>query len=439
MVFVIQCYGILGHNKTAEEDIANRQRELSIMQDAPEKTSDVEVPNDIEGELCIGSQKDAVTNCCIKILFGQGDYIYINASLGPKDTYKWMKGSYIHNNYTETWECNIEEKAFWTLFIVGEKPIKMISNPDLGKTFLTKQGTLVPLKLHYVRSWMKYIEPDMMIEDQSMHIVKDHKVSQEWQIQVSRESLPVNIEMIFVDVDKVIPEITVWPKSLNVQEGQTICLTCGTRIKLPLNSTISWFKGKDSRGSITYGSEIIIHKSMIGNLDWFKQNISYRLDNVTLKDQGIYQCCIFTTNKNLCEQVNVVINPHPINVSCVGNAFIPSSPFQINHFQSKPLLKDGKFVKILWHFNISHWKISTRFPQCKKYLLNMEQGMEHWFRNLDLKRSKRDILGNILGGVGTIGTITNSMGLSSLQKDLESAGLLNSKTMHVQRGLNQII
>ncbi|XP_041428791.1 uncharacterized protein LOC121397044 [Xenopus laevis] len=163
------------------------------------------------------------------------------------------------------------------------------------------------------------------------------------------------------------------------------------------------------------------------------------MENLRIEDQGDYQCCLSLSNNITCEKISVVVYPHPVNVTCANNPIVPSSPFQINHFHSKPLLKDGQYITIIWHFNISQWKISTRFPQCKKYLLNMEQGMEHWFGKLDNSRSKRDVIDKILGGIGTIGTVANSIEITSLQKDLEGAGLLNSKSLHVQRGLNQIL
>ncbi|KAM4026912.1 uncharacterized protein ACNLHF_022793 [Anomaloglossus baeobatrachus] len=72
---------------------------------------------------------------------------------------------------------------------------------------------------------------------------------------------------------------------------------------------------------------------------------------------------------------------------------MPSTPFQINQFQSKSLLRDGEFMTMVWTFNMSHWKISTRFPQCQSHLINMEMGIEQWFgRRTTQTRSKRGVL-----------------------------------------------
>ncbi|CAJ0966962.1 unnamed protein product [Ranitomeya imitator] len=64
----------------------------------------------------------------------------------------------------------------------------------------------------------------------------------------------------------------------------------------------------------------------------------------------------------------------PADNVCTQTRIQPSSPFQINQFQSKPLLREGVFMTVICTFNMSNWKISSRYPQCQSHLINMEMG-----------------------------------------------------------------
>lgn len=71
----------------------------------------------------------------------------------------------------------------------------------------------------------------------------------------------------------------------------------------------------------------------------------------------------------------------------------------------------------------------------------MELGIERWFEmnSMNHNRNKHGIVEGILGGVGTIGSITNSLDINTLKSDLETAGLVGSKDINVQINLNQIL
>ncbi|KAM4031944.1 uncharacterized protein ACNLHF_019333 [Anomaloglossus baeobatrachus] len=119
---------------------------------------------------------------------------------------------------------------------------------------------------------------------------------------------------------------------------------------------------------------------------------------------------------------------------------MPSTPFQIDQFQSKSLLRDGEFMTMVWTFNMSHWKISTRFPQCQSHLINMEMGIEQWFgKRTAQTRSKRGVLEGILGGIGTVGSLTNAMNIQTLKSDLDNIGFIGGKGVKVQKSLNQLL
>lgn len=94
-------------------------------------------------------------------------------------------------------------------------------------------------------------------------------------------------------------------------------------------------------------------------------------------------------------------------------------------------------MTVVWTFNMSNWKISWRYPQCKLHLVNMEKGIEKWFGKRVLKtiRKKRDIV----GGIGTVGSLLNTMDIHSLQSDLKSVGYIGNKGVRVQKSFNQLL
>ncbi|KAM9308923.1 LOW QUALITY PROTEIN: uncharacterized protein PAF06_011573 [Gastrophryne carolinensis] len=136
---------------------------------------------------------------------------------------------------------------------------------------------------------------------------------------------------------------------------------------------------------------------------------------------------------------SIVLVESPEKNKCLGRLFEPASPFQINHYQTRPLLRDGNFVNIVWKFNISDWKVSTQYPNCHEHLINMDLGIEQWFSKPLNKKSKRGIMEGIIGGVGAVSGITNSIDINTLRSDLESAGLLGSRGIQTQRSINQIL
>lgn len=158
----------------------------------------------------------------------------------------------------------------------------------------------------------------------------------------------------------------------------------------------------------------------------------FSLDNPSPKDSGIYQCCVSTLkNYRQCVWSSV----------CTGFQFKPSTPFQINHFQSKPLLGNGALKTIVWTFNVTNWKISSRYPQCKPHLLNLEKGIEQWFEKSSSKslRNKRNVIKAVLGGLGAIGSLLNAMDINSLRSGLKTVGYIGSKSTRVQKDLNQLM
>ncbi|KAM9330486.1 uncharacterized protein PAF06_014210 [Gastrophryne carolinensis] len=136
---------------------------------------------------------------------------------------------------------------------------------------------------------------------------------------------------------------------------------------------------------------------------------------------------------------SIVLVESPEKNKCLGRLFEPASPFQINHYQTRPLLRDGNFVNIVWKFNISDWKVSTQYPNCHEHLINMDLGIEQWFSKPLNKKNKRGIMERIIGGVGAVSGITNSIDINTLRSDLESAGLLGSRGIQTQQSINQIL
>ncbi|KAM4038524.1 uncharacterized protein ACNLHF_016878 [Anomaloglossus baeobatrachus] len=169
-------------------------------------------------------------------------------------------------------------------------------------------------------------------------------------------------------------------------------------------------------------------------------NFIFSIENPSSRDSGIYQCCVETkTHYRHCKDVSVNIWS-AADSACTNTRFMPSTPFQINQFQSKSLLRDGEFMTMVWTFNMSHWKISTRFPQCQSHLINMEMGIEQWFgKRTAQTRSKRGVLEGILGGIGTVGSLTNAMNIQTLKSDLDNIGFIGGKGVKVQKSLNQLL
>ncbi|KAM4033142.1 uncharacterized protein ACNLHF_020146 [Anomaloglossus baeobatrachus] len=70
----------------------------------------------------------------------------------------------------------------------------------------------------------------------------------------------------------------------------------------------------------------------------------------------------------------------------------------------------------------------------------MEMGIEQWFgRRTAQTRSKRGVLEGILGGIGTVGSLTNAMNIQTLKSDLDNIGFIGGKGVKVQKSLNQLL
>ncbi|CAJ0940522.1 unnamed protein product [Ranitomeya imitator] len=71
----------------------------------------------------------------------------------------------------------------------------------------------------------------------------------------------------------------------------------------------------------------------------------------------------------------------------------------------------------------------------------MEMGIEQWFgkRTSTQVRSKRGVLEGILGGLGTVGSLINTMDIHTLKSDLENIGYIGDKGVKIQKGLNQVL
>ncbi|KAM4012489.1 uncharacterized protein ACNLHF_004843 [Anomaloglossus baeobatrachus] len=239
----------------------------------------------------------------------------------------------------------------------------------------------------------------------------------------------------------VVPEIRVSPQTVHNKENTSpIMLKCNTRLTLPSESLLTWTKNSSFLGSFLNSPTNVIHRGQIGNIRWMDDNLIFSIENPSSRDSGIYQCCVVTrTHYRQCKDVSVNIWSAADN-ACTNTRFMPSTPLQINQFQSKSLLRDGEVMTMLWTFNMSHWKISTRFPQCQSHLINMEMGIEQWFgRRTTQTRSKREVLEGILGGIGTVGSLTNAMNTQTLKSDLDNIGFIGGKGVKIQKSLNQLL
>ncbi|CAJ0952669.1 unnamed protein product [Ranitomeya imitator] len=85
---------------------------------------------------------------------------------------------------------------------------------------------------------------------------------------------------------------------------------------------------------------------------------------------------------------------------------------------------------MIWTFNMSNWEISSRYPQCQSHLINMEMGIEQWEKNPST---------SISGGLGTVGSLINTMDIHTLKSDLENVGYIGGKGVKIQKSLNQVL
>ncbi|KAM5148098.1 uncharacterized protein ACMZJ9_011765 [Mantella aurantiaca] len=398
------------------------------------KTSDIDTKVDIHGYISVG---DGNSNC-MDFYFLHNNNIEIRAKIESKPRFTKMQGSYVHNNNTGTWECNIKSMGFWKVLIKGNELTDWTGNVTNSMINTPSFGSSKTDIWYHMQGYLQFLDPEHLkiIGNETGDIIRM------WDFQITRTSVRVNIKVVIIVVDLIIPEIKVSPHSLKITEGKNdLTLVCNTQISLPLNALLTWKKNNEFLGSLFHGTTNVVHRGIFGNLDWTNHEFIYRQNSPSLNDSGIYECCISLDNHTKkCDNARIIVIS-PEKTQCTNNKFIPASPFQINHFQSRHLLREGHFVIILWKFNISEWKISSRFPQCQGHLVNMELGVERWFGTnvRRINRNKRGIVEGILGGFGTIGSLTNSMDITTLKSDLETAGLMGSKSINVQRNLNQIL
>ncbi|CAJ0952671.1 unnamed protein product [Ranitomeya imitator] len=97
-------------------------------------------------------------------------------------------------------------------------------------------------------------------------------------------------------------------------------------LELPSESLLTWTKDR-------LFWEVF---QMVQQMLYTEVNLVMSDDNPSPKDSGLYQCCVLTKNNyKQCKDVNVNIWSAVDNV-CTQTRFQPSTPFQINQFQSKP-------------------------------------------------------------------------------------------------------
>ncbi|KAM5193782.1 uncharacterized protein ACMZJ9_019413 [Mantella aurantiaca] len=423
-------------NERVNETMTLYKRDLILSREKRyfPKTSDIDTKVDIHGYISVG---DGNSNC-MDFYFLHNNNIEIRAKIESKPRFTKMQGSYVHNNNTGTWKCNIKSMGFWKVLIKGNELTDWTGNVTNSMINTPSFGSSKTDIWYHMQGYLQFLDPEHLkiIGNETGDIIRM------WDFQITRTSVRVNIKVVIIVIDLIIPEIKVSPHSLKITEGKNdLTLVCNTQISLPLNALLTWKKNNEFLGSFFHGTTNVVHRGIFGNLDWTNHEFIYRQNSPSLNDSGIYECCISLDNHTKkCDNARIIVIS-PEKTQCTNNKFIPASPFQINHFQSRHLLREGHFVIILWKFNISEWKISSRFPQCQGHLVNMELGVERWFGTnvRRINRNKRGIVEGILGGFGTIGSLTNSMDITTLKSDLETAGLMGSKSINVQRNLNQIL
>ncbi|XP_077155240.1 uncharacterized protein LOC143817633 [Ranitomeya variabilis] len=430
------------------EDILHRETDTSEVNEPFKRTlhsrkprgsslqnlKDEDIPDnsvDITGNICMGYG----VKCCIELHFIHDTNITLHATTGPKAGFIQLQGDYVHNNKTGTWECNPTDVLYWNIEIRGEE--KAVWSGDITNDMITK-GKVGTSKTDI---WLKTQLFGKTLDPSLLSITEgDEDWVKTWNFQITREPVQVQVSVIFTVTNTIVPEVRVTPHAVQSQENMSpLSLKCNTRLELPSESLLTWTKDKLFLGSFSNGPTNVIHRGQSGNVRWLNKNFIFSVDNPSPKDSGLYKCCVLTKNNyKQCKDVNVNIWSAVDNV-CTQTRFQPSTPFQINQFQSKPILRDGVFMTMIWTFNMSNWKISSRYPQCQSHLINMEMGIEQWFgkRTPTQVRSKRGVLEGILGGLGTVGSLINTMDIHTLKSDLENIGYIGGKGVKIQKSLNQ--
>ncbi|XP_044139972.1 uncharacterized protein LOC122930554 [Bufo gargarizans] len=393
MMMFTTTFAELFYDKKSDHDtetsiLARRRRGFHLEDFLEEQIQDNS--RDISGSLCMGYG----VNCCIELHFRHDTHIQLHATAGPKTKFTQLQGTFTHNNRTGTWECTSIDGLYWSIVIKGNESATWSGDLTNDKISFGRVGKSREEIWFQTQNYVK-------IMDSSIFPIKvDEDWVEKWRFQIIREPVEVNITINFRGTNVINPEVQIAPTLVNIQEGtDPLYLKCNTRLEIPSESVVTWTKGEVFLGSFSNGPTNVIHKGQSGNVKWFDKKFIFYQDHPSSKDSGIYQCCILTINNHKqCETVNVTVWSPTENI-CTKVKFEPSSPFQINHFQSKSLLRNGKYVTIMWTFNISDWKISSKYPQCEKHLAHMEEGLERWFKKSISKqtRTKRDeVKGEVL-------------------------------------------
>ncbi|KAM4694390.1 LOW QUALITY PROTEIN: uncharacterized protein O3C94_004868 [Discoglossus pictus] len=125
------------------------------------------------------------------------------------------------------------------------------------------------------------------------------------------------------------------------------------------------------------------------------------------------------------------------NPMCGDKKVLSSGPFQISAVNPTPILRDATFQLISWRIRLTDWLVSKHFQNCST-ITAKERSLIRWVMGTR-KRSKRDIVDTVLGGVGTGLGVVNSINISSLTTTSQSEGLLNSKGLHTQQTINTLV
>lgn len=348
MYSVISPYYLMNNDTRDQETLSSRKiRGFSI--ENLMKESQIDDSIDIHGILCMGYG----VKCCIELYFTHNTNIELQAEAGPKTRFTQLQGKYSHNNITGTWECAPTEIVSWNVLIRGDAPAQWTGNITNHMLSTGRIGVSRDEILYTTQTHGQILDPSTIYgeEDTNGDWVRT------WDFQIVRETARVRISISFTATNLIVPEVRVSPQNVNVQEGvNSLELKCGTRLDLPPESQLVWTKNKLFLGSVTDGlNSVVIHRGQYGDVKWAKKEFIFSLNNPSPKDSGIYQCCVSTLmNYRKCEIVNFSVWSSAEQV-CTGFQFKPSVPFQINHFQSKPLLRNGAFKTIVWTFNVTNW------------------------------------------------------------------------------------
>ncbi|XP_053311866.1 uncharacterized protein LOC128473641 [Spea bombifrons] len=310
-------------------------------------TSDIDTSRDIVGQIRFGyGSRDQP---CLTIFFEHTSEITVHAKVGPKAKFTQSQGNYTHNNQTGVWECHPTESMWWSITIKGEEHAQWTG--DVTNEMLTsgKMGRSKTEIWYKTQSYGKILDPSLLSISAG-----DDDWTRVWNFQVERETALVKVSFVFTVTNSIAPEVRVNPRSVKVQEElEPIELQCGTRLPLPQEASLVWSKGKTSLGSFTNNPTRILHKGQMGEVHWNGMHFMLRLDSPTRKDSGIYECCVLLKGDyKHCDRANVSVWSPEDNL-CTGTTLKPSNPFQVNYFQSKPLLRNGSFVTLVWTFNMT--------------------------------------------------------------------------------------